>query len=506
MVAQAPAVALRIAFTRHEPGHGLPGARATGTSSTRSWPPRPGSPPDAPIYLATLIAIGDARAAIRGRSPGPRQTRPRLRRPCAHRLAGALRGTVRLTPPGRLAGAVGARDGSRRPDLRGRGLVGRPAAHLDRRSRAGRRGGRRAGPRPADGDPRRRGRPSSRCAPKGHRERLRALWGARTGLEPRAVENHLRSAVDAYDAWGSTVHRAQAQVDLGLLPDQRRTCRRGGRRRRAARVPCSRRSARAPGWRGSTSVSPLSRPPGCPRPATPPPDGSPTMGACRPRCPRVSPRPPTARFRRARSPGLGQRPFGFYVHVPFCTVRCGYCDFNTYTADELGDAPGASRATYAEAAVAEVRLARRVLGDVDVPVETVFFGGGTPTLLPPGDLTRVLAGDRRGVRAGRPAPRSPPSPTPTASTADDLARLREGGVNRVSFGMQSAVPHVLRVLDRTHDPRAGAAGRGLGARGRLRAGQPRPDLRHAGGVRSTTGPRRSTPRSPASRTTCRRTR
>src|SRR3954453_14338214 len=74
--------------------------------------------------------------------------------------------------------------------------------------------------------------------------------------------------------------------------------------------------------------------------------------------------------------GLGKRPFGFYVHVPFCTVRCGYCDFNTYTADELGDVKGASRSTYAQAAVAEVRLARRVLGDADVPVRTVFFGGG----------------------------------------------------------------------------------------------------------------------------------
>ena len=89
--------------------------------------------------------------------------------------------------------------------------------------------------------------------------------------------------------------------------------------------------------------------------------------------------------------GLGTRPFGFYVHVPFCTVRCGYCDFNTYTATELGDVPGASRTTYADAAIAEVRLARRVLGDVDLPVDTVFFGGGTPTLLPPEDLTRIVA-------------------------------------------------------------------------------------------------------------------
>lgn len=74
----------------------------------------------------------------------------------------------------------------------------------------------------------------------------------------------------------------------------------------------------------------------------------------------------------------GERPFGFYVHVPFCTVRCGYCDFNTYTLEELGGAgaaPGASRASYAEAAIAEVRRARAVLGARELPVSTVFFGG-----------------------------------------------------------------------------------------------------------------------------------
>src|SRR5512139_4244778 len=75
--------------------------------------------------------------------------------------------------------------------------------------------------------------------------------------------------------------------------------------------------------------------------------------------------------------GLGDRPFGFYVHVPFCVTRCGYCDFNTYTADELG--PGASRATYADTVISEIRLARRVLGAADLPVRTVFVGGGTPT-------------------------------------------------------------------------------------------------------------------------------
>ena len=150
--------------------------------------------------------------------------------------------------------------------------------------------------------------------------------------------------------------------------------------------------------------------------------------------------------------GLGTRPFGFYVHVPFCTVRCGYCDFNTYTASELGDVPGASRTSYADAAIAEVRLARRVLGDVDLPVDTVFFGGGTPTLLPPHDLTRIVAAirDEFGLADGAEVTTES---NPDSVDAGDLARLREGGVNRVSFGMQSSVSHVLRVLDRTHDPR-----------------------------------------------------
>ncbi len=149
--------------------------------------------------------------------------------------------------------------------------------------------------------------------------------------------------------------------------------------------------------------------------------------------------------------GLGRRPFGVYVHVPFCTVRCGYCDFNTYTATELGDVPGASRTSYADAAVAEIRQARRVLGDADLPVETVFFGGGTPTLLPPADLVRIVEAvrDEFGLAPG--------AEVTTESNPDSvdlraLEQLRAGGINRVSFGMQSAVPHVLAVLDRTHDP------------------------------------------------------
>jgi len=151
--------------------------------------------------------------------------------------------------------------------------------------------------------------------------------------------------------------------------------------------------------------------------------------------------------------GLGRRPFGFYLHVPFCTVRCGYCDFNTYTAEELGHQhhPGASRATYAEAAVVEVRRARAVLGDVDVPVSTVFVGGGTPTLLEPADLGRVVAAVRDEFGLAPDAEVTTES-NPDSVTPERLAALRGAGFDRISFGMQSSVAHVLRTLDRTHDP------------------------------------------------------
>ena len=148
---------------------------------------------------------------------------------------------------------------------------------------------------------------------------------------------------------------------------------------------------------------------------------------------------------------FGERPFGVYVHVPFCTVRCGYCDFNTYTAADLGEAPGASRASYADAAVAEVGLARDVLGAADVPVESVFFGGGTPTLLPPSDLIGIVSAIDKQFGLGPDAEVTTES-NPDSVQADDLRALRDGGFNRISFGMQSAVPHVLATLDRTHDP------------------------------------------------------
>ncbi|GGR54857.1 oxygen-independent coproporphyrinogen-3 oxidase [Nocardioides luteus] len=145
---------------------------------------------------------------------------------------------------------------------------------------------------------------------------------------------------------------------------------------------------------------------------------------------------------------LGEKGLGFYVHVPFCTVRCGYCDFNTYTAIELG--PGVSRQTYAEQAIEEVRLARRVLGR-DRPVDTVFFGGGTPTLLPASDLVGMLGAIRDEFGLADDVEVTTEA-NPDSVDLDYLRALREGGFTRLSFGMQSAVPHVLKTLDRTHDP------------------------------------------------------
>jgi oxygen-independent coproporphyrinogen-3 oxidase len=144
-----------------------------------------------------------------------------------------------------------------------------------------------------------------------------------------------------------------------------------------------------------------------------------------------------------------RRPFGFYLHVPFCAARCGYCDFNTYTATELGG--GGSQASYARTAVEEVRLARRVLGDLDRPVDTVFFGGGTPTLLPAQDLALMLAAVRDEFGLA-PDAEVTTEANPESVGPRSLAKLREAGFTRVSLGMQSAAPHVLQILDRKHTP------------------------------------------------------
>ena len=145
------------------------------------------------------------------------------------------------------------------------------------------------------------------------------------------------------------------------------------------------------------------------------------------------------------------RPLGIYIHVPFCTTRCGYCDFNTYTAAELGSEPGTSRAGYIEAAIQELDLAARVLGSQAPPISTIFIGGGTPTVLPPDDLGRLIAAVRDRFGVAEDAEVTTES-NPESVDASALHRLRELGFNRISFGMQSAVPHVLATLDRVHSP------------------------------------------------------
>ncbi|BCK71310.1 coproporphyrinogen III oxidase [Streptomyces glebosus] len=151
--------------------------------------------------------------------------------------------------------------------------------------------------------------------------------------------------------------------------------------------------------------------------------------------------------------GAAGRPLGFYLHVPYCATRCGYCDFNTYTASELRGSGGAlaSRDNYADTVVDEIRLARKVLGDDPRPVETVFVGGGTPTLLPAADLGRMLAAIREEFGLA-PGAEITTEANPESVDPRYLDELRAGGFNRVSFGMQSARQHVLKILDRTHTP------------------------------------------------------
>ncbi|MDR7278613.1 radical SAM family heme chaperone HemW [Catenuloplanes atrovinosus] len=143
----------------------------------------------------------------------------------------------------------------------------------------------------------------------------------------------------------------------------------------------------------------------------------------------------------------GRRGFGVYVHVPFCASRCGYCDFNTYTATELGG--GASRDEYAETVLAELRLASHVMTKKPEKVDTVFVGGGTPTLLPADDLARILEAidDTWGLAADAEVTTEA---NPESVDLSYLRRLRAAGFTRVSLGMQSTAPGVLRILERQH--------------------------------------------------------
>ena len=143
--------------------------------------------------------------------------------------------------------------------------------------------------------------------------------------------------------------------------------------------------------------------------------------------------------------------FSAYVHIPFCTVRCGYCDFNTYTNPNFG--LGAGRADYADSVLKEIELSRQVLSAKTEPgpLKSVFFGGGTPTLLEPEQLTKILTA-LRDTFGFVPNVEITTEANPETVTLQKLAQLQLAGVNRVSFGMQSSVPHVLQTLDRLHTP------------------------------------------------------
>jgi len=180
------------------------------------------------------------------------------------------------------------------------------------------------------------------------------------------------------------------------------------------------------------------------------------------RLPDGEPAPADGALPAAALQGLGERPLGVYVHVPWCAAVCHYCDFNRYL-------PGARHeedvAAFAGAARAELRLARRVLGPAAPPAATVFVGGGTPTLLPAATLAGLLRAVEEELGL---APGAEVTVEANPETVDpaSLAALRAAGATRLSLGMQSAAPHVLATLGRAHDPgrppRAAAQARAAG--------------------------------------------
>lgn len=146
------------------------------------------------------------------------------------------------------------------------------------------------------------------------------------------------------------------------------------------------------------------------------------------------------------------RSLGAYIHVPFCSTRCGYCDFNTYTATELTrDGSTVNTSNYVDRVITEIDRQFKELADRAKPIETVFFGGGTPTMLGAKELVRALAHliNRFGLE---PNAEVTTEVNPDSVEAADLQILKDGGFTRVSFGHQSSASHVLNLLERTHTP------------------------------------------------------
>lgn len=141
-------------------------------------------------------------------------------------------------------------------------------------------------------------------------------------------------------------------------------------------------------------------------------------------------------------------PLGLYIHVPFCATRCGYCDFNTYTAGELGSS--SSPASWHDAVARELDAAARLLSPTR-PVSTIFVGGGTPSLLGGAGLARLLD-DVRAVFTIADDAEITTESNPESTSPQFFSQILDAGFTRVSLGMQSAAPHVLATLDRTHTP------------------------------------------------------
>ena len=142
----------------------------------------------------------------------------------------------------------------------------------------------------------------------------------------------------------------------------------------------------------------------------------------------------------------------FYIHIPYCVKRCGYCDFNTYTPAELQLTEGLTQISnsYIDLLVKEIEFARNQVGESAI-VPSIFFGGGTPSLMEASDIKRVITAISEQFKLDSIAEVTLET-NPDTVTKEKLKQFYDAGVNRISFGMQSSVPHVLKTLDRTHNP------------------------------------------------------
>ena len=145
------------------------------------------------------------------------------------------------------------------------------------------------------------------------------------------------------------------------------------------------------------------------------------------------------------------RTLSAYVHIPFCASRCGYCDFNTYTAAELQrDGTSITAQTYPDRVIAEVNWLRQNHDD-NREISTVFFGGGTPTMITANNLVRILDSLKQTYGLAKDAEVTTEA-NPDSVTKQDLETLVAGGFTRISFGHQSSAANVLALLERTHTP------------------------------------------------------